>query len=120
MKILEEDGYWTTEGGQTYFLSDIYFTDRATGEIYYETHPVFLAENTAAKLGQSWSSFKNAIDNGTQNIVEMNGQLYAGDQILDTAIPADGSATTNSAQQGAELWDALTQDQQSKSMEHYR
>jgi hypothetical protein len=88
LSLLEEHGYWTTDAGKAYFLADLYFTDRGTGDIYYETHPVFLSDNTAAKLGQPWWEFKDIVSNGMQNIVTMNGVRMAGDRVLDVALPA--------------------------------
>lgn len=43
--VLEEHGYYTTSDGQNYFMLDLYFSDRLTGDIYMEKHPVWLNEN---------------------------------------------------------------------------
>lgn len=71
LRFLEKDGYWTTSDGQNYTLVDIYFTDRLTGELYYETHPVYLDPNVP--VGNQYNSYANAIHNGTQDIVIQNG-----------------------------------------------
>lgn len=82
---LEKDGYWKTSGGQAYFLIDIYFTDRVTGEIFHETHPVFLLESTVSKLGKISWQYSHAMYNGVQDFTEIAGQLYAGTHLLDSA-----------------------------------
>jgi hypothetical protein len=84
-RLLEENGYWTTSGGKAYFLTDIYFTDRVSGDIFYETHPVFLSDKTAANVA-SW--LPSAKSNGTQDILTINGIKMAGDQVLDVALRA--------------------------------
>jgi Ca2+-binding RTX toxin-like protein len=88
-RALEDGGYWTTTSGLTYFLLDIYFTDRVTGDIFYETHPVFIDETVVRKLGQPWWDYENAIDNGIQDFQDIGGLLVAGDHILDLAIEVD-------------------------------
>ena len=42
---LKEQGYYSTSSGDNYFVLDIYFSDRLTGDIYLEKHPVFLDDN---------------------------------------------------------------------------
>ena len=84
IRLLETDGYWTTNDGDKYLLLDIYTTDRATGDIYYETHPVFL--NTDFPLGTR--GYSDAIDRGVQDFEESHGKTYAGDRVLDVAQPA--------------------------------
>lgn len=66
VRLLEKDGYWTTSDGKNYFLIDIHFTDRLTGDVYYETHPVYLDPNVS--LGNARSPYANAINNGQQDI----------------------------------------------------
>ena len=83
VNILETQGYYSTTSGQNYFLVDIYLTDRATGEIFYETHPVFISSDTLSR-----GPYSGALYNGGQNITYLNGQQYAGDQVLDVPIPA--------------------------------
>lgn len=90
IRILENTGYWTTDSGQAYTLLDIYFTDRLTGEIYYETHPVYISDGVP--LGSATAAggrYANVVDNGIQNIV---GQM-AGDYALDTPIAAEPVTT---------------------------
>lgn len=67
-QILEQDGYWTTSDGRTYFLLNIYFTDRLTGHLYFETHPVFLKEKTATRLRSPHFEFEDAIYNGQRDL----------------------------------------------------
>lgn len=43
--IMKEDGVYTTSDGQNYFMLDIYFSDRVTGDIFVETHPVLLDDD---------------------------------------------------------------------------
>jgi hypothetical protein len=42
--LLEHEGYYSTSGGENYFMLDIFFSDRLTGDIYLEKHPVFIGE----------------------------------------------------------------------------
>jgi hypothetical protein len=90
IRILENDGYWTTSSGQNYALLDIYFSDRVTGEVFYETHPVMIGSNVPLGRGD-WS---NISSNGTQNI--SNGM--AGDRVLYEAIEAVPFAHMSSSQ----------------------
>ena len=62
VSILETTGYWSTSSGQNYTLIDVYFTDRLTSDIYYETQPVFLSGVPVG--GGDWA---NSINNGVQN-----------------------------------------------------
>ncbi len=79
---LETDGYWQTSSGETYFLLDIYFTDRVTGEIFFETHPVYVPVDIANGFGAPWSPYSEARFNGIQDIVDSNGIVSAGDNLL--------------------------------------
>ena len=47
LSLLNEEGYYSTSSGDNYFLMDLYFSDRLTGDIYLEKHPVFLDSNVA-------------------------------------------------------------------------
>jgi hypothetical protein len=117
---VKTDGYWTTSDGddaRTYFLTDVYFTDRLTGDVYYETHPVFI-DNIADKLGQWHSSFKDAVHNGVQDITATASGNFAGDVQLDTPVlvatgadlveGAETPVVEEDATQATELWNALT------------
>ncbi|MDJ0630895.1 MAG: G8 domain-containing protein, partial [Rhodobacter sp.] len=88
IRYMEQDGYYTTSGGDAYILIDIYFTDRLTGELFKEVHPIWLED-----VGWGASKFDNVVDNGQQNIVTQNGVAMAGDTVLDTAIPVSEPAT---------------------------
>jgi Ca2+-binding RTX toxin-like protein len=110
-RALEADGYWTTTSGLTYFLIDIYFTDRVTGDIFYETHPVFIDESIVGKLGQPWWEFSDAIDNGIQDFQDINGVLVAGERVLDMAIevgPVGRPAPAPLPEVGTDSDDTLT------------
>ncbi len=72
INILETTGYWTTDEAQAYTLIDLYFTDRVTGDIYYETHPIYFDENVP--LGDTSKIYGSAINNGTQKIFEIYGK----------------------------------------------
>lgn len=88
VSLLEEKGYWTTTDGDSYVLMDLYFTDRATGEVYYETHPLFIDD--AVPLGHETAGggrYAGAVSNGTQDFHTMDGVLYAGSTPLDVASP---------------------------------
>lgn len=82
-QMLEKVGYWETSSGERYTLADLYFTDRGTGEIYYETQPIFIGP---ASLGSGY--FQDAKFNGTQDFSIQNGVEMAGDRPLGETIPA--------------------------------
>ena len=84
VRMLETNGYWTTSSGEPYMLLDIYFTDRVTGEVFYETHPVLFEADLADSIKRSMN--ENIEHNGTQDFEMKNGVLHAGDTPLDTAI----------------------------------
>ena len=70
-RILEENGYYTDTSGGKYMMMDIYFSDRLTGDIYIEKHPVL--------LGSDFDT-RGADYNGEQDLgVE-------GDPTIDSAI----------------------------------
>lgn len=80
---VEKDGYWTTSDGEDYFLQKVYFTDRITGDVFYETHPVYLGEKPAlGTADQQGTGFADAKFNGVQDIVTHNGMQMAGDVVL--------------------------------------
>ena len=66
VRILENDGYYRTSDGQNYFLLEVFFSDRLNGDIYVETHPVFIDDNVP--LGNKWHAYRNAVDNGVQDL----------------------------------------------------
>jgi len=87
LEKLNTDGYWTTSEGQDYFLTDVFFTDRLTGDVFVETHPVYVDENVP--LGNEFFRYSDAKNNGIQDITQMpNGTLMAGDVMLETATLA--------------------------------
>ena len=93
--LLENNGYWTTSGGERYTLVDLYFTDRYTGEVYYETQPIYIGP---ANLGAG--RYSDAIDNGTQNLTTVNGVKMAGDTplgVTQSATPITMQSQTASA-----------------------
>ena len=89
--LLENVGYWETSDGENYTLVDFYFTDRVTGEVYYETQPLYLNVNLNTQ------SYKDAVNNGVQNISTVNGMKMAGDYALDVTIEAVPADSSNSA-----------------------
>ena len=116
--ILETQGYWTTTDGQAYFLSDIYMTDRLTGDIYYETQPVMIDESVMFKLGHPAYEYSGAVNNGVQDFVVNNGDTYADGEILDQAILAEqpsADQTVEAAEAASAaadlLWNALAVEQ---------
>jgi hypothetical protein len=120
VNTLADKGYWTTSDGEAYFLTDVYFTDRATGDVYFETHPVYIEDNIASKLGEPWWDFKSAQDNGVQDITQAADGHYAGDIVLDEAVlttpalsfqAADHDAMTEASIEAEILWAALTEGQ---------
>jgi hypothetical protein len=106
VELMETTGYWRTSDGQAYTLLNIHFTDRATGTVYVETHPVFVDANVNSSLGNPNQAFANAIDNGTQDIVDgMAGttQLYT----PSIAIPN----TTALFDQNHPIWEMIANGQ---------
>ena len=102
--LLENNGYWSStegpfywdrsedDGQQHYVLTKVYFTDRATGEVYYENHPVFLHPNKVVGLES----------NGIRDITtDDNGVTTAGDIVLNTPIEAVATAGFSLAYDGA-------------------
>ncbi|MEL6119141.1 MAG: G8 domain-containing protein [Pseudomonadota bacterium] len=86
--VLQEKGYYTTSNGQDYFVLDIYFSDRVTGDIYVEQHPVFVNDN--AHLGSDTGFFRNDID--------FNGVLDLGGENDPTSDVAELFATVTDGQ----------------------
>ncbi|MGC3941008.1 G8 domain-containing protein, partial [Roseobacter sp. EG26] len=67
LSLLNTDGYYSTSDGDNYFLMDIYFSDRLTGDIYIEKHPVFLDDNVAVGQDGHWA-YGNVPFNGVQDL----------------------------------------------------
>ncbi|MBU2994045.1 G8 domain-containing protein [Octadecabacter sp. 1_MG-2023] len=120
VNTLEDKGYWTTSEGDAYFLTDVYFTDRATGDVYFETHSVYIEDNIASKLGEPWWDYKNAQDNGVQDITQTADGHYAGDIVLDKAVLATSTVSSQDAEhdemteaptEAEILWTTLTEGQ---------
>ncbi len=111
INILENQGYYSTSGGQNYFLIDIYLTDRLTGEIFYETHPVYLASDTLGRGPYSEAQF-----NGTQNITSSGGQQFAGGQLLNTPIAATPTSGSEIAQATVATGSVPTSAMESQTM----
>ncbi|MEM6940247.1 MAG: DUF4214 domain-containing protein [Pseudomonadota bacterium] len=95
---LQQNGFWRTSQGEAYFLLDIYFTDRVTGEIFFETHPVWIPEDTASSFGASWSAYQNVPENGVQDITGQGDEARAGDVELGRATQASESGDFSSAE----------------------
>ncbi len=108
MKILEEDGYWSTSDGYDYFLLDVYFSDRETGDVYYETHTVELDEFVTNGVGQWWSDYENVAHNGIKEITTTDGVTRAGDIILDEAFVAVPFVDARDEAHQVSAWEALT------------
>ena len=83
---MAEEGYYTTSDGQNYFMLDIYFSDRLTGDIYFEKHPVLLDDTVTPGFGR----YQNSAFNGVQDLGGVEG-----DPTMDSA----------------ELWATLTDGQ---------
>ena len=102
VELVETTGYWRTSEGEAYTLLNIHFTDRATGDIYYETHPVFVDASVNSRLGSEYHAFSTAVDNGTQDIVDG----MAGDTLLYTPTLATPNKTASFGQDNP-IWMAL-------------
>ena len=66
INTMTEEGYYQTSDGQNYFMLDVFFSDRLTGDIYFETHPVLLDENVP--LENPWSKYGDVPFNGIMDI----------------------------------------------------
>ncbi len=69
ISICEEDGYYRTADGTPYAIVEEYFTDRATGRIHKYGLKTFLGPNVEAQLGNQFSSWVNAFEVGTLNLL---------------------------------------------------
>jgi hypothetical protein len=77
--VLDEEGYYTTSDSQNYFMLDLYFSDRLTGDIYLEKHPVLLDENV--RVGPDGDEiWADVAFNGVQDLG------VQGDPTIDSAI----------------------------------
>jgi hypothetical protein len=65
-RLLEENGYYETSQGEDYFVLDLFFSDRLTGDVYLEKHPVFMEDN--GLLGNPYFMYKDAVYNGVQDL----------------------------------------------------
>ncbi|WP_299678734.1 G8 domain-containing protein [uncultured Roseobacter sp.] len=97
VRTLETDGYYATSDGQNYFMVDLYFSDRLTGDIYTESHPVMIDPNVP--LGNQFTSYGDAVFNGvvdldqsesdpTQEAAELFAELTEGQVVLAEDPPA--------------------------------
>lgn len=97
VRTLETDGYYATSAGQNYFMVDLYFSDRLTGDIYTESHPVMIDPNVP--LGNPFTSYSDALFNGvadldqsesdpTQEAAELFAELTEGQVVLAEDPPA--------------------------------
>ena len=111
IRYMETDGYFTTSDNAHYFLIDIYFTDRLTGELYKEIHPVWLED-----LSLGASKFDNVVHNGIQDITVENGVSSAGGLVLDTAIPVIVAQTTEAMTMETHSMEAHTTEAQIDDM----
>ena len=119
--LLEKNGYYTTEQGQNYFFLDLFSSDRLTGDIYSETHPVLLDPNVP--LGSPWFAYKNAKFNGILNLDDPNApaldeaKLWAvlsdlsPDAGSDNPVSVHGAVKNALSLEEADLWAALTDGQ---------
>lgn len=87
IRMLEKNGYWLTTKGDAYFLLDVYYTDRLTGEIYFERVPVTLDAATKLRLAnndQPWAAdYKNVSLNGVKNFSSDNDVKF---RVLEDGI----------------------------------
>lgn len=97
---LQENGYYTTSDGQDYFTLDIYFSDRVTGDIYVETHPVFVENTNLEHHGYFRDlEFNGVLDLGgaddpTSDAAELwatitNGELVRVDEASEDVLAED-------------------------------
>jgi len=66
--LLDEEGYYETSDGQAYFLADVYFSDRLTGDIYKEVHPVLVQDDTAERFGAPYQYHSKVKFNGIRDL----------------------------------------------------
>ena len=95
IETLQEKGYYTAPDGQNYFLLDIYFSDRLTGDIYVETHPVFL-DNVDVVNPLSWygnAPFHGILDpqKATQDTAKLWAKIINGEVVKVDEIKVVGT-----------------------------
>ena len=84
--ILDTTGYWTTSSGQPYTLIDVYFTDRLTGDIYYETQRLDLNGLPYGNDQVTGGLWANNVNNGVQDITMQGGRMMAGDTVIGQPV----------------------------------
>ncbi len=85
IEILEQDGYYSTQG-VNYFILESYYTDRGTGEIFKTGNIVELSDTLDNILGQ-FAPYENAKYAGTINL--NNTAPVAQDDTASTSIETD-------------------------------
>ena len=95
VKILETQGYYSNEDGSKYFLLDLYFSDRLTGEIFFETHPVFINDNVP--LGSEFHSYHSAKDNGLRDLQSPDTSVSDDAILLDILTFEQGAYSEEAA-----------------------
>lgn len=129
VRMMEKAGYWQTKSGDAYFLLDVYFTDRLTGEVYYEKVPVALDAATVAKLGKPWWDYGNVAFNGVKDIPTDNAKYrvigdtverivigsdvkerFQGEEIADVIFAAGGDDRGRGGQGDDAVWGGDGQD----------
>jgi len=63
IQLVHTNGFYTTSDGQDFFMLDLHFSDRVTGDIFVEKHPVLLDDNVMAE-----PRFRGATFNGTRDL----------------------------------------------------
>ncbi|MDO3386856.1 G8 domain-containing protein [Gilvimarinus sp. SDUM040013] len=69
--LVEQAGYYQTNDGKHYTVKWEYFSDRATGELQMQPLKILLGPEVAARLGNQYSSWRDARNRGT---IDLNNQ----------------------------------------------
>ncbi|SEW44380.1 G8 domain-containing protein [Cognatiyoonia koreensis] len=104
LNILEEQGYFTTSDGEQYFVVDIYFSDRLSGDIYVEKHPVFVQEGSGLGEDGNWW-FRNVEHNGEADLGGPDDPTFDAAQLWATLVEGQ-PVISDDFSQHAEMDDA--------------
>lgn len=83
VRLLEENGYYTTPGGDNYMVLDIHFSDTLTGDIFTQSELVAFDDSTP--LGTAGKAFENAKFNGEMSLKDLTAMTKNSvEQVRDT------------------------------------
>ena len=80
IRLLEENGYYTTEDGTNYMVINLYFSDGLTGDIYSQSELVEI--DSSYPLGNQYHQWADAKDNGEITLSELQAMVDTGSTLL--------------------------------------